>query len=193
MPGFFRKTPGVFYIEAFAGRSKTEIARTSCDCFNNAFNLVNPIGYSIVIEGKNNKHPEAFFVCNYVNYTVMKKLLIIGICLTFALGAAAQYGHLSAPRYSYGPHISIVGGIGPFYPFYTPFYNPYYQPGYGYRPRPTRLDRQIADIKNEYKEKIWGAKHDKNLSRKERRQEVRNLKHERDQAITDAKLNYYKH
>ena len=124
----------------------------------------------------------------------MKKLLIIAVALTFKFGASAQYGHMGALRYSYAPRVSIFGGVGPFSPYYTPFYSPYYMPHYGnsYRARPTKLDRQVADIKHDYDEKIWAAKHNKTLHGKGRRQEVRNLKHERDDALLEAKTNYYK-
>jgi hypothetical protein len=80
----------------------------------------------------------------------------------------------------------------PFY--YHPFWHGYYgYPAYNnYYYRPTKLDLEIADIKNDYAEKIWSARQDKTLSGKERRQEVRELKHERDRAIINAERNYYK-
>jgi len=131
----------------------------------------------------------------------MKKLMVIVVALGLALGASAQrFGHGYIGRghvYVAPPRVSV--GIG-YSPFYAPFgYYPYGYP-YGYggmyysRPyHPSKLDIQIEDIKNDYSDKIWSAKHDESLSRKERRNVVHQLKSERDQAINDAKRNYYKH
>jgi hypothetical protein len=121
----------------------------------------------------------------------MKKLLIIILSLTMALGASAQHGF-------YRSHVVVVGGAyGPYYsPYYYPFgfgypYYPY--PYYGYAPMPTRLDLKIENIQNDYKQRIWAVKHDKNLPGAERRRQVRQLKHDRDAAILDARKNYYHH
>ena len=38
---------------------------------------------------------------------------------------------------------------------------------------------EIEDIRNDYKDRIWSARHDESLSRKERRQKVHELKAER--------------
>ena len=116
----------------------------------------------------------------------MKKLLIIMLSLTMAVSASAQFHHT---------HVVVVGGYGAYYPYYNPYYYgfgyPYYYPYYGYAYRPTKLDLKIEDIQNDYKEKIWAARHDKGLPRKERRAEVHKLKKERDAAILDARKNYY--
>ena len=122
----------------------------------------------------------------------MKRLLIILLSLGLVVSASAQHVHGGA---YYRPRV-IVGvgaGFGPmFYPygFYSPFYpyGPYYN---GYH-RPSKLDMKIEDIRNDYKDRIWSVKHDKTITRKERRQKVREMKHERDQAIYDAKHNYYR-
>ncbi|MEO6315083.1 MAG: hypothetical protein ABIU63_07710 [Chitinophagaceae bacterium] len=134
----------------------------------------------------------------------MKKLMVIALAVGLALGADAQHfgsrggggrgghGHVFiAP-----PRVSLGFGYSSFYsPFYSPFgYSPYYgYNGYGHASRPTKLDLQIEDIKNDYKDKIWSAQHDDNLNRKERRKTVHELRSERDQAVTDAKRNYYKY
>lgn len=118
----------------------------------------------------------------------MKKLIIVLIALTMTVGAYAQHG-------AYHSHVVVVGGG------FRPYYNPYYPyaygigypyPYYGYGHRPTKLDLKIEDIQNDYKQRIWAAKHDKSLSHKERRQQVHQLKNDRDQAISDAKHNYYR-
>jgi len=120
----------------------------------------------------------------------MKKMIVIMAALVFTLSVSAQKrgGVYFRPR----THVVISGGYSPY--FYSPYYNPWYGPRYGYPMyhRPSKLDLQIADIKNDYSDRIWSVKHDKSMSGKERRQEVRRLRHERDKAITDAKINYHR-
>jgi hypothetical protein len=58
--------------------------------------------------------------------------------------------------------------------------------------RPTRLENEIANIKADYNDRIWSAKHDNSLSKLERKNEVRRLKTERDRAIRDAEYNYHR-
>jgi len=132
----------------------------------------------------------------------MKKIMIVMLALGLGIGASAQhFGHggFGGRRvYVAPPRVSVGIGLG-YSPFYSPFYSPYAYSPYGYnsiyaRPyRPTKLDLQIEDIKNDYEDKIWSAKHDESLSKKERRRVVHDLRSERDQAITDAKRNYYKY
>jgi hypothetical protein len=128
----------------------------------------------------------------------MKKLLIVLLAVALASGASAQRGH----GYSHGggytrSHVIVgVGAYAPFYPYYGlgfgyPFYP--YGPTYGYGHRPSKLDLQIEDIKNDYADKIWSVKEDKSLPRKQRREKVHELKRERDQEIIDTKRNYYKY
>lgn len=124
----------------------------------------------------------------------MKKLLIIVISIGLAMGASAQRFHGGGYVHS-GPRIIVGGGFySPYYsPFYGPFYSPFYPYGYyGYGYRPSKLDMQIQDIKNDYNDRIWSVKHDQTLTHKERRKQVHQLKQERDRDINDAKLNYYK-
>ncbi|HVM89945.1 MAG TPA: hypothetical protein VMT76_17285 [Puia sp.] len=124
----------------------------------------------------------------------MKKLLIVMISLALA-------GTVSAQRFSHRvgggiafystPRVIVGGGFYPYYGFgFNPFF-PYYYP-YGYYHRPSKLDLQIQDIKNDYKDKIWSVKHDSSLSRRERREKVHELKVQRDNEINDLKMNYYK-
>lgn len=54
------------------------------------------------------------------------------------------------------------------------------------------MERQIQDIENDYKDRIESVRSDNDLTGKERRQKVRELKHERDQEIANFKSNYYK-
>lgn len=116
----------------------------------------------------------------------MKKLLIIMLTMSLLTAASAQR-HVVVVN-SYVPVYSGFGwGVG-FSP-YAPFgYMPY---GYNYY-RPSRLDNQIADINHDYDQKIRSARMDKRLSGKARRQEIRNLRTERNKAIDDAKINYHR-
>lgn len=135
---------------------------------------------------------------------IMKKLFIVLMALAFASGVSAQHGIGGGKGAHYvRPRVSVaIGGYIPLNPY--PYYgvSPYYgfSPAYGYGlgygaygHRPSRLDLKIEDIRNDYSDRIWSVKHDTSLTRKERRQKVHELRHERDQAITDAKRSYYKY
>jgi hypothetical protein len=137
----------------------------------------------------------------------MKKLVVIIAALGLAFGASAQSsksGPVRGPRpakkvvivRSYPPFNPYFGFRGGFYG-YSPFYG--YPPfgnrfdnGYRYQNRPTKLDLQVEDIKNDYQDRILSVRLDDDLSRKEKRYKVKDLKNERDRAINDAKKNYYK-
>jgi hypothetical protein len=127
----------------------------------------------------------------------MKTALIVICALGLTLSASAQKVVRVAPHPR--THVSVGVGLGygyGYYPYAPYWYNPWYAYppgyGYGYRSRPTKLDLQIQDINNDYKDKIWSARHDESLSRKQRRQEVHDLKHQRDNEILQAKKDYYK-
>lgn len=124
----------------------------------------------------------------------MKKLITIIFAISLATGAFAQktvHGGVHNVR----PHtVIIMGGYSPFYGYgFTPFWGyPYsYNNHYLYN-RPTKLDLQIADIKNDSQQKIDAARNDTDISRFERRKTIRDLKHDRDQQIIAAQRNYYK-
>ena len=120
----------------------------------------------------------------------MKTILMFCFVFVIAIGASAQ--KYNKQYYSSPPrvHTSISLGIGNgYYPYYSPFYQPYYSvPLYT---RPTRLENEIADIKADYNDRIWSAKHDNSLSKSERKSEVRRLKTERDKAIRNAEYGYH--
>lgn len=129
----------------------------------------------------------------------MKKLLIVLLSLAVTTGALAQWGYHHR-YYGYAPRARVSIGIGayiPVYPYYGygPLYAypPYYGSGYGYgyNYRPTELDLQIRDIRNDYQHQIWLVKHDKSLSRRERKKQVRELEHDRDKEIIQAQKDYY--
>lgn len=133
----------------------------------------------------------------------MKKIMVIVVALGLAMGASAQrFSHGGGHGFHGGGHVVIAPprvaiGIGAYSPFYSPFgYYPYGYAPYGYNngySRPSKLQLKIEDIKNDYSDKIWSAKHDDSLSRKEKRKVVHQLKSERDQAINDLKKDYYKY
>jgi hypothetical protein len=124
----------------------------------------------------------------------MKTLLIILVSITLGLGASAQrkggFYHAYGPRIIVAPSVGF--GIGYGYPFFGyPFGYPYgYSNPYGYRGTPYKLSLQIQSIKVDYKNQIKEARHDKSLSHSQRRQEIRTLKSERDQAILTAQQNF---
>ena len=123
----------------------------------------------------------------------MKSVMTLLVGLGLTLAVSAQHG-----RVIVGSRVVIASpGIGfgfgyPYYyaPFGYPFGYPYgYNNGYG---SSSKLQMKIEDIKNDYKDKIWSAKQDKSLSKDERKNTIHQLKVERDKAINDLKLNYYK-
>ena len=129
----------------------------------------------------------------------MKTVTLIIVCaLGLSLHASAQKVVRVAPHYypripRSGISVGVgLGAWGPYSPYYSPYYGypPYY--GYGYNSRPTKLDLEIQDIRNDYKDRIWSARHDESLSRKAKRQKVHELKSERDYGILQAKKDYYK-
>ncbi|WP_343675249.1 hypothetical protein [Chitinophaga sp.] len=123
----------------------------------------------------------------------MKKIIIALTMTVMATGAFAMGpGH---GGYHGGGRTTVIvgGGFGYYSPFYSPFgYWGYPYPYYAAPYRPTKLDLQVMDIKNDYADRIASVKMDRDLSGKERRQEIRQLKRERDNAVYDAKRNYYK-
>lgn len=124
----------------------------------------------------------------------MKKLMMLLLLAGVVSAASAQHGRVMV-RPAYRPHTTVVIGGG----FYSPYYSPYGFYGYPYygfapsvQPAPSKLDQEIADINHDYSEKIESARMDNSLTGKARRQQIRALKHERDQAIDDAKRDYYR-
>jgi hypothetical protein len=123
----------------------------------------------------------------------MKKLLfILVIASVFSANTYGQRGHGGGIYYRPQSTV-IVGGFG-----YSPFYSPFGYYGYPYygppaiAARPSKLDQEIADINHDYSEKIESVRMDSNLSGKERRHEIRELKSARDNEIENAKSSYYK-
>ena len=121
----------------------------------------------------------------------MKKLIILLLVCKLATGAWAQrFGH---GGYYRRPRVSVGIGLGTYVPFGYGIAPVYGYPRYRYGNRVSKLDREITDIKLDYKDKIWAVKHDTSLPHKERRMRVRELKHERAEEIIRAKREYYKY
>lgn len=121
----------------------------------------------------------------------MKKLLVVLVLAGLAFSASAQKYrrggyHVVRPR--------VIVGFG-YSPFYSPYYNPYggYPYGYGYAGRPSRLELEIEDIRIDYADRIHSVKMDKDITRRERRQRIRQLKTDRDREIVQAQRDYYYH
>ncbi|HET9825748.1 MAG TPA: hypothetical protein VFP87_10445 [Chitinophagaceae bacterium] len=122
----------------------------------------------------------------------MKKIFVILLSMAIVVGASAQK-HIGGHYYRYyRPRTSIVVSGG-YYPYYPMSYNyGYWGAPYYYDRVPSKLALEIEDIQSDYKDRIWSVRHDDQLSKKERRQQVRELKSERDRAIRDAERNYYR-
>jgi hypothetical protein len=124
----------------------------------------------------------------------MKTLLIILLAVGVSFSASAQKGFRGGRG---RPHVVVsVRPYAPFYPYSGFGYGygyPYYPyGGYGYNARPSKLQMEIQDVRNDYRDKIWSARHDNSISRSERRKTIHELKAERDRTISDLQRNYYK-
>lgn len=118
---------------------------------------------------------------------------MIMITIGLALGVSAQKVvargyHVARPR------VSVGLGFG-YSPFYYPYglYSPwYYSPyGYNYGYRPSRLDMTIQDIKTDYADRIKSVRIGDDLTRREKRQTIQQLRQDRDRAIVQARKDYY--
>ena len=139
----------------------------------------------------------------------MKRNILI-ILLTFGLayGASAQRGHGGAVvmgghgyyggGWGYHPRTYVGVGIGLGYPWwgwgygwYGPWYGGYPAYYYGYGAMPNQLELQVRDIKNDYQQQIKDVRHDKALTHRERRAKIDQLKTDRDNAIVQARHDYF--
>lgn len=126
----------------------------------------------------------------------MKQIIAILAVLAITTGAMAAPGASfhPAPRPVVIVHQPYYGGFG-YRPYwgYNALYNPYYGYGYGYRyaVRPSKLDLNIEEINNDYSDQISDVRHDKSISGSERRSQIRDLRHERNDRIIQAKKDYY--
>ena len=143
----------------------------------------------------------------------MKSLLGIMIAVGLSLGASAQgkikgqVPTVTRPATS-GKQIIIVSPRPYYSPYYRPYYgyrswgyspygygfgNPYYGFGQASVSVPTQLDLEIERIKSDYGHELSDVRHDKSISKQERKQKIRDIKHDRENAIIEAKRDYYNH
>lgn len=94
------------------------------------------------------------------------------------------------PRSYYNPYAFGLRsyGMNPYY-YYPRF-------GYGFAPmaeyrQPTQLELKIEQIRGDFRHEITEVRHDKSITKSERKKRIRQLKHERDNAILSAKQDYY--
>ena len=138
-----------------------------------------------------------------------RNLLIVLFSFGLALGASAQrgihggsvamgHGYYHGGGWGYYPRTYVGVGFGLGYPWwgwgygwYGPWYGGYPAYYYGYGAMPNQLELQVQDIKNDYQQRIKDVKHDKSLTHKERRAKIDQLKTERDDAIVQARHDYF--
>jgi hypothetical protein len=141
-------------------------------------------------------------IYEHKNLKNMKKILILLFSIGLAYGASAQRGHIVVGGGFYrgggvvfAPRVGVGFGLGyPWgYPYgwYGPYYGAYPPYYYGYGAMPSQLELQVQEIRKDYDQQIKDVKHDKSLTRQERRQKVDALKTEREQAIVDARHDYF--
>lgn len=144
----------------------------------------------------------------------MKRIIALMMVSGIALGSFAQKSTirgnaaaLTRPATSVNTGKARTVVIVPRGGFYSPYgYSPFgysygYYPMYGYgfgfgyaSPEgdvPSKLDLEIEQIKSDYHHEIVDTRHDNSLSKSERKQKIRDIKHERDDAIIGAKQDYY--
>jgi len=118
----------------------------------------------------------------------MKKLFVIVLSLMIVASASAQHRYIGGHYYRPRTTVVVSGGYYPYYSY--PFGYSYWGSPYYYRP--SRLALEIDDIQSDYKDRIWSVRHDKSLSKGERKMRIHELKSQRDQAVRDAERNYYR-
>ena len=133
----------------------------------------------------------------------MKRILVILFSLGLAYGASAQHGRIGGGFYHGGGRVVVVPrayvgvGFGYGYPWgypygwYGPWYAPYPPYYYGYGAMPSQLELQVQDIRRDYDQQIKDVKHDKSLTRQERRAKVDQLKQDKENAIVQARHDYF--
>jgi hypothetical protein len=133
----------------------------------------------------------------------MKKVIIALAFLGLAVSASAQKSVRAPIRHPRPPQkVVVVRSYPPFSPYfgygrsyygYSPFGFGYgFDYGYRHQNRPSKLDLQVEDVKNDYQDRVWSVRHDDGLSRKEKRKKIQELKYNRDNEIIDLRKSYYK-
>jgi hypothetical protein len=119
----------------------------------------------------------------------MKKLIIfISFVGLMSAASAQKFGfHGGYGGYYYAPRIGVGYGFYPYVGYGYPYYGYPYMYGRGFY----RLQVQEENIRYDYQQKIDAARADKTIPRKQRRQKIRTLKDQRNQAINDLEYNSY--
>jgi hypothetical protein len=117
------------------------------------------------------------------------------VSLGLAMSVSAQKIHRGYHSYRQPRVVVSLGAYGPLYPYYGyglpyPYYG--YPSPYMYGHRPTRLEMQLQSIRDDYKDRIYSARHDRSLTHRQRREVIRQLKKERDREIENLRSSYYK-
>ncbi|MBO9632738.1 MAG: hypothetical protein J7578_06435 [Chitinophagaceae bacterium] len=131
----------------------------------------------------------------------MKKIIIILLAafVTTAASAMPAASNIGGPH---GPHGGWHGGYyrprvfiggGWYNPWYGPWGGYYGYPWYSYPTPPSQLDLQISTIRVNYADKIKSVRMDSDLTKQARKAKIRDLKTQRENAILDAKKNFYKY
>lgn len=122
---------------------------------------------------------------------------MITIAIGLALGVSAQKVVGRGGGYHGRPRVSVGLGFG-YSPFYSPwgygFYSPWMYSPYAYNygsSRPSRLDLTIQDIKSDYNDRIKSVRMQDDLTGREKRQTIRELRDDRDKAVVQAQKDYY--
>ena len=135
----------------------------------------------------------------------MKRILfLMMLSLGLAYGASAQRGHFGGGGFYHGggtvviaPRAYVGVGFGYGYPWgypygwYGPWYGAYPPYYYGYGAMPSQLELQVQDIRHDYDAQIKDVKKDKSLTRQERRAKVDQLKLDKENAIVQARHDYF--
>ena len=135
--------------------------------------------------------------------------IIVMVCLAVVITTAASAQKYNRSRYPQ-PRVRTSISVGVGSPYYSPYRSPYYSQSPFYRSnpyrssgsfpyystpvysRPSGLEMEISDLRADYNDRIWSVRHDKSLSKSERKAEIRRLKSERDRAVREAEYSYHR-
>lgn len=131
----------------------------------------------------------------------MKKIIIIMISLICSAGTFAQQKGFGSPHVHVYTRIYVAPAYGlglnygyPLfgYPYFGYMY-PYGYPPYPYMPPSSyKLNAQISAVKSEYKYQIKTVRKDESISKTQKKQDILQLKSERENAIAEVEKNYHK-
>ncbi|WP_118953209.1 hypothetical protein [Taibaiella helva] len=121
----------------------------------------------------------------------MKK---VGLVLLFSAIVSGAWARVPGGHFldGFGHRVIVVNG-GLYHPFYSTWGFNYGYPYYNsITPPPSKLDIEIAGIRNDYADKIRSVKMDPSLTKSERKAQVKIFREERKLDVINAERNYYK-